>query len=162
MDAEADGREIPPARKVKTGGTSPRARQNRAGVEPQEMAAIRMRFEGRTREEIAAHFGVHVRTVTRWFSSLAVRREIDRQRATASAEISAEFTSITPEVVATFRELLHSPDERVRARVVLWFLDRFLTPAGDLDDDPGAIPPIPRGLSQVLELPPDRRGEDVT
>ncbi len=94
------------------------------------MVALRMTMEGRSRKEIAGSLGVDVKTVGRWLAEPAVQRELDLQMASALAEISAEMVSMTPEVCATLRELLHSQEERMRRDVCTWFLDRMFKLGG--------------------------------
>ena len=125
------------------------------------MVALRMTMEGRSRKEIAGSLGVDVKTVGRWLAEPAVQRELDLQMASALAEISAEMVSMTPEVCATLRELLHSQEERMRRDVCTWFLDRMFKLGVQLEGGPRVLAPLPESLTALLEAAPDHGAGEV-
>lgn len=138
-----------------------RGRRPRTQVEPRQMVALRMSMEGKSRKEIARYLNVDEKTVGRWLQEPAVQRELALQLASASAEISAWMVSVTSEVVATFRQLLGSDDERIRAKVCLWFLDRMITLGSQLEGDARILAPLPSSLSGLLGVAPDPDGGEV-
>lgn len=136
-----------------------RGRPPRTQVEPQQMVALRMRLEGRTRKEIAEFLGVDQKTISRWFQEPAVQRELAVHLASASAEISAWMASVMPEVVATLHELLQSPDDRIRVKVAFSLVDRVLAVGRQLEGDARILAPMPSSMSGLLEVAPEPEPE---
>lgn len=144
-----------------SGPSRRRGRPRRTEVEPKQMAALRMLMEGKTHKEIAEALGVDGRTIGRWLQEPAVQREMAVLLGSASTEISAQMISVTPEVFATFRELLHSENEGVRARMVIWYLDRMIAMGRQLEGDARILAPLPSSLSSLLEAAPEPEGGEV-
>lgn len=69
----------------------------------------------------------------------------------------------TSEAWATFQGLLESPDERIRLRACVWFLDRALSIISVdrlLEDGSRPLSPMPSSLTKLLDGDHDEeRGE---